>query len=339
MASFANLVRRHLLWLLLPTYLVAYLAPGPGEYAARLRITGWLPEEAAIRAPMLLVAVLLLCAAVQVDLSELRRVLVRGPSLVAALLAVWVAPALVVILASFLFSLSGESDNNSLLLGMILVAAMPVANSSAGWTQQSGGSLGWALALIVFSVLLSPLVAPGVIRLLGLSLTSAETAGVEDIVRKFSGVSFIVWVLAPTCVGMALRWFSGPEAIDRVKPALHLATAASILGLNYLNGSLALPKVFPQPDAALLISATAGALALCLSGLVMARLLAAALKWDDPERLALKFALTMKHTGLALGLASAVLADHPDAILLIILATPLQHLVAGIISRRYGLGE
>jgi predicted Na+-dependent transporter len=47
-------------------------------------------------------------------------------------------------------------------------------------------------------------------------------------------------------------------------------------------------------------------------------------------RAALMFGLSMKHTGLALILAGAVLADQPMAILIIVLATLVQHLLAGV---------
>jgi hypothetical protein len=40
----------------------------------------------------------------------------------------------------------------------------------------------------------------------------------------------------------------------------------------------------------------------------------------------------MKHTGLALILAGSVLADQPLAILVIVLATITQHLLAGVVQ-------
>lgn len=343
MAELAERIRRNFLWLLLPTYLIAYLLPGPGAYAAKLQYSRGLPEAAALRLPMLLVAVLLLNAALQVNLDALRGVFSRTRDLLVSLAAVWVAPAVVVVIASFLFSLS-ENAGGGLLLGMILVAAMPVANSSAGWTQQSGGTLAWALALVVLSIVLSSVMTPAVIRLLGMSLSEAEVNSVEEVIGKFSGVTFMVWVLAPTLLGLSIRRVVGEQPVRRIRPALHLSTSAAILGLNYLNGSLVLPELFPRAETAadrtepaLLIAAVCGATAICLVGLLAAQVLTHWLKCDDRDRLALKFALSMKHTGLALGLASTVLADHLDAILLIILTTPIQHLIAGLVSKRYGL--
>ncbi|TWT29615.1 Sodium Bile acid symporter family protein [Posidoniimonas corsicana] len=345
MAELAERIRRHFLWLLLPTYLVAYLRPGPGVYAAGLSWDEGLPAAAAIRLPMLLVAVLLLNAALEVNLEELRGVLRRPRDMLISLTAVWCAPAVVVVIASLLFTLSGAPNGGGgLLLGMILVAAMPVANSSAGWTQQSGGALGWALALVVLSIVLSSVVTPAMIRLLGMSLSAAEVDSVDEVIGKFSGVTFIVWVLAPTLLGLSVRRFAGEDRVRPLRPLLHLSTSVSILGLNYLNGSLVLPEVFPhgegngdQPGVALIVAAVCGAAAICLAGLLAAQLLTHWLRCDDRDRLALKFALSMKHTGLALGLATTVLAGYKDAGLMIILTTPIQHLIAGIVSKRYGL--
>ena len=63
-----------------------------------------------------------------------------------------------------------------LLVGLALVATMPVANSSVGWTQNADGNLGLGLALVVLSILLSPWVTPNLLSLLGMSLSASERA-------------------------------------------------------------------------------------------------------------------------------------------------------------------
>ncbi|MEM9186718.1 MAG: hypothetical protein AAGB00_09515 [Planctomycetota bacterium] len=64
-------------------------------------------------------------------------------------------------------------------------------------------------------------------------------------------------------------------------------------------------------------------------GVVLATLLAVALRLEDPTEDALRFGLGMKHTGLAFALATtASLSDRPEAMLVIVTATPAQHLVA-----------
>ena len=44
------------------------------------------------------------------------------------------------------------------------------------------------------------------------------------------------------------------------------------------------------------------------------------------------FGLSMKHTGLALILGNMVLSNQPLAILLIVLATLMQHIIAGVVQ-------
>ena len=62
------------------------------------------------------------------------------------------------------------------------------------------------------------------------------------------------------------------------------------------------------------------------SGWLLSRLLTA----ETATTTALMFGLSMKHTGLALVLAGHVLHTEPRVILMIVLATLLQHVVAGI---------
>ena len=69
-------------------------------------------------------------------------------------------------------------------------------------------------------------------------------------------------------------------------------------------------------------------------GIVTARLMARAASLDEDSWISLAFGYSMKHTGLALVLAGEVLQDEPRAILMIVLATLLQHIVAGIVDKR-----
>ena len=48
-------------------------------------------------------------------------------------------------------------------------------------------------------------------------------------------------------------------------------------------------------------------------------------------RIAWSYALGMKNTGLALGLAGATLGNQPVAVLVILAVTLLQHAVAGVV--------
>jgi bile acid:Na+ symporter, BASS family len=113
-----------------------------------------------------------------------------------------------------------------------------------------------------------------------------------------------------------------------------LGSAAALLLLNYINSALALPQLAEFSSQLLGMTATL-AIALAAVGLALAGLIAFVLRLSNKAASALFFALSMKHTGLALILAAAVLADQPLAILLIALATLAQHVLAATVQWLY----
>lgn len=326
----AHFVRRRFLWLLVAAYALAFLWTAPG---LAMRSWEWSPAGGAnvpFSFVLLLLAVMLFSAALLTDVSQIR-ILSHHPLVLAvALLTVWLGPALLVILAGWLIppTIDGQ-PTAALLVGLALVASMPVANSSVGWTQNADGNLGLALALVVISILVCPWVTPNLLNLLGMSLSSDERAFCEALVGNFSGWFFIVWVILPTAAGLAARYFLTPSRVARVSHAFVLASAAALLLLNYINSALALPRI-REASPRLLVATAALAATLSLVGLVLGYALAWVIVLKPATRNALMFGLSMKHTGLALILAGAVLADQPLAILFIVLATLTQHLTAGI---------
>jgi BASS family bile acid:Na+ symporter len=327
----ARFVKRHFLWLLVGCYAVAMLWPKPG---LAMRRSQWSPEDwpsVQLSLPILLLALMLFSAALLTDLPQIRSVLQQPVLLCIGLAAVWLGPALLVWAAGYFIPLlvSGP-ETTGLLVGLALVAAMPVANSSVGWTQNADGNLALGLALVVLSISLSPLVTPTLLSVFGMSLSPEEKAYCEALVNRFSGLFFIIWVVLPTVAGVTCRFVIGPERVERVASALTLASAAALLVLNYINYALALPKLVDSHATVLAITAVLAA-ALSVVGLLLAWFIARVLKFDRPTRNGLLFGLSMKHTGLALILADAVLANQPLAILIIVLATFLQHLLAGVV--------
>lgn len=328
----AHFVQRRFLWLLLASYAVAAVWTGPGIAMRNWEWSAPALTNVPISFVLALLAVMLFSAALLTDLSQLRIVSHHPLVLIAALLTVWLGPAVLVVVAGWLIpaTIDGQATAG-LLVGVALVATMPVANSSVGWTQSAGGNLGLALALVVLSILLCPWVTPNMLNLLGMSLSDSERAYCEALVGTFSGWFFVVWVILPTAAGLGCRWLATPTRVSNVASWFVLASGVALLLLNYINSSLALPRI---REASLSMLAATAALAGALS--LVGMLLGGALAWiiyvRPATRTALMFALSMKHTGLALILAGAVLADQPLAILVIVLATLMQHLLAGVVQ-------
>jgi bile acid:Na+ symporter, BASS family len=181
---------------------------------------------------------------------------------------------------------------------------------------------------------LSPWTAPHLLGLLGLSLAPAERALIEVLVTRSSGMFFIVWVILPTVLGLSVRAWAGRQRIESTSSWIALASVAALLVLNYVNAALALPKVWQQSQMSVLAVTAILAALLSAVGLACGWAIAWLMTLPGGGRSALLFALSMKHTGLALVLAGAVLADQPLAIFMIVLATLMQHLLAGVVQWR-----
>lgn len=330
-AALLEWIHVHFLWLLIGCYVLAAFLPGPGMVIRKLSWGN--PYAGEITAPMLLLALLLFCAAAVVRWEQVGQLLLRPGILLMGLVCIWLVPCLFVALLGWIVPmLLGEAATSGILVGLALVAAMPVANSSVAWTQNSRGNVALGLGLIVLTILLSPIATPQVLKLMGLALSAQDTAHSEELVQRFSGTFFIVWVILPSLFGMMFNRIAGMEFIMRKRNSIRFVSALALLALNYTNASLALPGLIERPAWQAILLAGALAVALQLLGVATAWILAHLTEQDRESTTALMFAFSMKHTGLALVLAGEVLQQEPRVILLIVLATLLQHILAGCVD-------
>lgn len=318
-------IRRYFPWLLLACYAVALIWPQPALAQKALELPGWPVWAGEPRLPLLLLAAILFSAALSLEITQLRAVIRRPAGLAMSLAAVWVGPVLLVLLAGAV--LPETSLTTGPLVGMALVAAMPVANSSVAWIQQSRGDLSWGLALVVLSIVLNPWITPQLLKLMGWSLAGGQAARVAQLVTHFSGEVFIVWVLLPTAAGFACRLLLGSRRAKRLMPATLAISSVCLLALNYVNASLV-----ERPQPALLAVVVALSLMLNFVGISSAWMVTRLARLDRATHVALMFGLSMKHNGLALALAGAMLHDQPSAILFIVVAILVQHAIAALID-------
>jgi len=331
-STLAQFVQRHFLWLLVACYVLAAFWPAHG---LAMRLWQWKPAalgSVALPVPQFLLAVMLFSAALLTDVGHLRIVFDHPYVLAAALLAVWLGPVLLVLVAGLVVPWAIDVNTRSgLLVGLALVATMPVANSSVAWAQHVGGNLGLSIALVVVSILLSPWVTPQLLTLLGMSLSEGERLYCAALVNQFSGLFFIGWVILPTLAGFLCRFAFSPVRIAAAKSWVNLVSASALLLLNYMNCALALPQIRQSP-VSLLVATALLATMLSVVGLCAGWLITWLMRLKPETRSAMMFGLSMKHTGLALILAGTVLSGAPIATLMIVLATLMQHLLAGVVQ-------
>ena len=334
-------LHRHFLWFLIGSYALAAVWPRMGLAIRNVTIVD--PSGREVHAPMLLLALLLFCAAAVIRWSEFRDLWVKPSVMFLGLAAAWAGPAVFVAVLAPLIMRTGDPESaGGVLVGLALVAAMPVANSSAGWSQNAGGNVALSLAMITLSILLSPIMAPQMLQLMGFVLSDQVTQQIESVVARFSGAEFILWVILPSLAGAAVGSWAGPERIAKVRMWIRLITLIDLLLLNYANAALAMPKVVATETLLSVTVPMITAAAVSLLGVLLAIALARYTSMSGSSRIAMLFALSMKHTGLALVLAGEVLAESPRVILTILLATVLQHIVAATVDwwlQRGGRGD
>src|SRR5262249_45776035 len=151
-------IHRCFILLLLAAYALAAAWPGPGTALRRLSLVQLTVghETVSLTLPMLLLAGLLCSAGLGVDTAELARA-VRAPLIVLTGLALNLLGPVVSLLVwePFLRLWHAPAEAQNLILGLAVVAAMPVAGSSTAWTQHANGSVSLSLALVMLSTLLS----------------------------------------------------------------------------------------------------------------------------------------------------------------------------------------
>jgi BASS family bile acid:Na+ symporter len=330
LAGVSHFIHHQFLWLLTGSYVLAGVAPAWGLGIRNVtfgHVTFW-GASTRISLPLVMLAFLLLNAGLGVEAGRLRTLL-RNPGILLGGLA-----ANLLVPIAFIFAVSivmriwhNPEEVQVILVGLALVAAMPIAGSSTAWTQNANGDLALALGLVLASTFLSPLTTPITFDLVEQMATGEYAQALDALEGSSTGLLLLFGVLLPSLVGMAGRPVLGAAALRSAAPLLKLVNSVNLLLLNYANAAVSLPHMVADPDWDFLAVTIAIVVGLCVafaSGWYLARLLRA----DPARRAALMFGLGMNNNGTALVLASLALAHHPRVLLPIIFYNLAQHLVA-----------
>ncbi|HLJ95254.1 MAG TPA: bile acid:sodium symporter [Gemmataceae bacterium] len=273
---------------------------------------------------------LLFNAGLGVQTGQLKN-LGRYPLIVAAGLTgnVFVPIAFIGVVSQTLRLWHNPDEVQNTLVGLALVASMPIAGSSTAWSQNANGNLALSLGLVVLSTLLSPLTTPVLLHAAGFLTTGDYSEDLHALASSGTGGFLAIGVILPALLGMAGHVAVGEARIASSKPVLKLFNSINLLLLNYSNASLSLPETIADPDWDFLAVVLATVICLCVlafaSGWLIARLVGA----DGNVRISLMFGLGMNNNGTGLVLASMALADHPRVLLPILFYNLVQHVVAG----------
>jgi BASS family bile acid:Na+ symporter len=224
----------------------------------------------------------------------------------------------------------GEAQD--LILGLALVAAMPIAASSTAWSQVVNGDLALSLGLVLSTTLLSPVTTPAVLYAVSLLATGQYAEALQEVAAGGTGAFLWVGVVVPSLLGILARPTVGEARIASARPQIKLLTVLILLLLNYSNASLSLPQVMDEADLDFLLVTLALAFTICLGTFVAAFWLGRLLEVDAAQEASLMYGLGMNNNGTGLVLASVSLAAYPQVMLPIIFYNLVQHVVAGIVQ-------
>ncbi len=334
--SLSHFVHKRLLWLMLATYGLAALFPDAGRTIRGMsldRVGPW-HFSSSLSLSMLMLGSLLFNAGVGVKLSQLREI-PRSPGILAlGLVANLVIPiAFIFAISQILGTWHNFDEVQNILVGLALVASMPIAGSSTAWAQNADGQLVLSLGLVLFSTMLSPLTTPAALHAVGLMTSGDYSANLHKLAAGGTSTFLAAGVLLPAVLGILFRKVAGEERTATMRPTLKLLNSVVLLVLNYTNASISLPQAFGDPDADFLAVTVAIVAGLCVVAFATGWLIARVTAASNAQRASLMFGLGMNNNGTGLVLASMALAEYPRVMLPIIFYNLAQHLIAGVVDR------
>ncbi len=330
-----RLIHHYFIWIIITSYFVAALLPGFGVWIREVELGSIvvLRNKIDLSLPPLLLSLLLFNAGLGVKPKELTRVAHKPQVLLIGLLGNFVPPLGFIMGASFFMARwHNPEEVQHILVGLALVASMPIAGASTAWAQNAEGNLALSLGLVLFTTFLSPLLTPLVLHGVGFVTTGDYSEDLHEVASD-GVVSFLgIWVIMPSMCGILAHHLIGEERIAAIKPHIKLVNYGILLLLNYSNASLSLPKAMYEPDLDFLALLLVIVVALCITAFATGYLIARLFRTNRQDMASLMFGLGMNNNGTGLVLVSVALADHPEVMLPIIFYNLVQHLMASLVD-------
>lgn len=239
-------LHHHILWFMIAAYALAGFAPHAGLWLRSVSLGAVSIDGHAtlLSVPSLLLSLLLFNAGLGIEPDRLRGMLRSPGLLVAGLLANIAVPLGFIFVVSVSLSLwHNPAEVQAILVGLALIASMPVAGSSTAWSQNAEGDLALSLGLVVGSTVLSPLTTPAVLHAVGWVATGTYADSLNRLAGGGTSSFLVTFVMVPSLLGILLRCALGSR-LRPLKPALKVASSITLLVLCYSNAAVALPQTF-----------------------------------------------------------------------------------------------
>ncbi len=333
-----HFIHKHFLWIVLITYFVAAILPGFGLWVRDVSFGDlvWFDKSSVnLSLPLLMLSFLLFDAALGVKTNELRSS-VKYPLLlfVGLVCNIFIPIILIFILKYFMLFWHNPDEVQNILVGLAIVASMPIAGSSTAWSQITDGNLALSLGLVVFSTILSPFTTPLVLHSVGFIATGDYGEDLHELASNGTAAFLMFSIIFPTVFGLFVKFLLGEKRAETVKPFLKFINVIILILLMYSNAAIALPEAFTKPDPDLLLIIFIITTSLCIIAFGAGWFIAKLMKAGKAEQSSLMFGLGMNNNGGALVLASMALKDHPIILIPIIFYNLAQQTIASIVNMK-----
>ena len=234
--ALSQFVHHHLLWFLIGAYVMAAVFPTAGLWIRNVSFGDISIFQTNIHGSLLLLllAMLMFNAGLGVKTSHLKTLVQRAWVLVAGLTANLLVPIVYIFFITLLLQLwHNPEETQHILVGLALVAAMPIAGASTAWAQNSNGNLALSLGLVLCSTILSPLMTPMAFYVFGEMATEEYETILHDLADYGSGTFLGLWVVLPSLLGLGIRVVIPERSLDAAMPYVKIINALVLLVLNY----------------------------------------------------------------------------------------------------------
>lgn len=331
----AEIIHHYMLALVVGSYVLAAIWPQLGLLLRTADVGWFLPNGAPrLSIPALLLAFLLFNAGLGMQTRQLLGLMRRPWLLLVGVLANLILPVFFIVgVATTLQLWHNPREVQEILVGLALIASMPIAGSSTAWVQNADGDLALSIGLVVVSTTLSPITTPLVLRWVGWMAAGEYAEALHELATGGVGSFLATFVVLPSLLGIAGRMLIGERQFGRLRPLLKLCSSIVLLVLCYSNAAVALPQTVHRPDWDFLAVMLVIVLAMCSLGFVAGSVLGSALRAEPAQRISLMFSLGMTNNGTGLVVAAQRLAHFPAVLLPIIFYNLVQHIVAAVTDR------
>ncbi|MCX7196399.1 MAG: bile acid:sodium symporter, partial [Proteobacteria bacterium] len=320
---------------LIAVYVIAIVLPVPGLQIRSVsfgEITIY-QQKINVSLLMIMLAILMFNAGLGLNIAHIKNFFEKKYILLAGLVANITIPIIYIFGVTVLMRLWYEPiEAQHILVGLALVAAMPIAGGSTAWAQNANGNLALSLGLVLFSTMLSPIITPVTFNIFGEMASEEFEMVLQGLAAYGSGAFLGFWVVLPSLLGIAARLIVAEDWVVGGMPYLKFINSIVLLLLNYSNAAVSLPQAIADRDydflAVTLVISAGLCLTLFAAGYGMSRLF----KLDRTERVSLMFGLGMNNNGTGLVLASLALSSYPNIMVPIIFYNLVQHIAAGTVN-------